>query len=163
MCLRGRENGEAYTCDSACDFLILIVGSSWPSLQSTYSRSVECVARHNAGPPAPTAGGRALSLPSSFYYTYYCSRIPSVFYTRKLCISVITLIPNPVQLKVIYMTICLDTAPAEEAQKIRTYKAHTDQIHARSARCRSPLYYTRRYSAHYIINCCGPLWALDCC
>lgn len=143
---------------------MLTVRSSWPILQTSYSRSVECVARHNAGSPVPlTAGGHALLLPSSCCYTYYCSRIPSVFYTRKLCISVITLIPNPVQLKVIYMTICLDTAPAEEAQKIRTYKAHADQIHARSARCRSPLYYIRRSSAHYIINCCGPLWTPDCC
>lgn len=34
-----------------------------------------------------------------------------------LRISVITLIPNPVQLIVIYMTICLEAAPAEFSQK----------------------------------------------
>lgn len=117
-------------------------GSRWASVAWPCPRSSECVARHNAGPQVPPSlagywwlAGRLLparpsSSSSCWYCTYCCSRLTPLSHARRLPISLIALIPNPVQLKVIYMTICLETAPAEATQKIRTYKESTDQIHA---------------------------------
>lgn len=60
--LRGRESRGA-SLRRAERVLVLTVRGGWPILRTSYSRSVECVARHNAFSPVPlAAAGRALPL-----------------------------------------------------------------------------------------------------